>query len=357
RSVRVLLRLGLFQLAFLDRVPAYAAVDTTVTLAAQIAPRARGLVNAVLRRASREGLAPPPEDDRERLAVELSHPPWLIEHFERELGSSEARALLEASNRPAPTVLRALADRDVVIEELRRRGLEARPARYAPEAVLCSIPVAEAGLAVPQGEASQLVTLLAGAAAGDRVLDACAAPGGKTAYLARLVGSRGRVVAVDPARGARRRILDLAALAGAANVEALASPIQQFAADSPFDVVVVDAPCSGLGTLAEHPEIRWRRRPGDIAAFAERQREILDAAARLVRPGGRLVYCTCTLAREENDGVVDDFLGRHGEFDEIVAPPPQPCFADFVDGAGRFRSFPHRHGVAGFFAARLERKA
>jgi len=355
--VRVLLRLGLFQLLFLDRVPAYAAVDTSVTLAAAAAPRARGLVNAVLRRAARDGPAAPPDDPRERLAVELSHPSWLIDRFEQQLGTAETRFLLEANNRPMPTVLRALADRDRVIEKLRARGITAEATRHAPDAIACSVPVAEEDVAVAQGEASQLVTLFSRASPGERVLDACAAPGGKTAYLARLVGERGQVVAVDPSRSARRRILESIRLGGADNVEVVTSSVEDFPSDPSFDLVFVDAPCSGLGTLAEHPEIRWRRKPKEIGAFAERQRSILEAAARAVRPGGRLVYCTCSLLREENDDVVDAFLSVHPEFTQSGARRHPDFLAPFVGADGRFRSFPHRHGMAGFFAARLRRTA
>ncbi len=357
RSVRILLRLGLFQLLFLDRVPAYAAVDTCVALAATVAPRARGLVNAVLRRTARDGPAPLPDDPRERLAVELSHPLWLIDRFQQQLGAAETRSLLEANNRPMPTVLRALAARDRVIEELHARGITAEPARYAPDAIVSSAPVTEEGVAVTQGEASQLVTLFSGACGGERVLDACAAPGGKTAYLARLVGDRGRVVAVDPARSARRRILESTRIAGTDNVEVVTCSIEDFPADPSFDLVLADAPCSGLGTLAEHPEIRWRRKPGDIRSFAERQQSILQAAARSVRPGGRLVYCTCSVLREENDEVVDRFLECQPAFSENT-PCRHPDFlAPFIGDDGRFRSFPHRHGTAGFFAALLTRAA
>jgi len=365
RRVLVLLRMGLFQLAYLDRVPDFAAVDTTVNLARAVAPAARGLVNGVLRRAAREGLAPPPDADlADRLSVVHSHPRWLVERLLDELGTDEAEAFMHADNEARPTVLRALLPRGSALDALTERGLDVAPAPLAPDAIVVSGAAAAAmgvngvaGIAIPQAEASQLVALYVGAGAGQSVLDTCAAPGGKSAYLAALVGPSGRVVAVDPARAAARRIERLARAAGAGNVEIVNRSIQDLEVGDGFDAVLVDAPCSGLGTLSEHPEIRWRRQPQDIDDLAARQSAILAAAAPHVRPGGVLVYATCTVLRAENDDVVDDFLGGHPQFGEADDDELHDSLGPVVGDDGRLRTWPHRHGTGGFFAARLRRRA
>ncbi len=363
----VLLRMGLFQLNFLDRVPAYAVVDTAVKLARRHAPGAAGFINALLRRASREGLRPLADaDEQDRLSIEYSHPQWLVDLWIDELGVDDAVALMDANNRPAPTVLRALGDRGVTIERLRDLGYEAHEGKYAPAAVVVesggNAGAAQAG-AVSQGEASQLAVLFSGVKPGARVLDACAAPGGKTAYLAQLAGPDGMITAVDPASGARRRIEDTLRRCGdgpRADVEIIEAGIDGFDGAGEYDLVLVDAPCSGLGTLRQHPEIRWRRYPEDLEDLAARQARILDRAAAWVRPGGCLVYSTCTIASSENDAVVDDFLSREAGFEE--APGAGDLIRAGVDADelvgsdGRLRVFPDHHDADGFFAARLQRR-
>ena len=352
--IRIALRLGLFQLAFLDRVPPYAAVDTSVELVRSFAPHAAGFTNALLRRAAREGLAELPPGEPEHTAVAVSHPAWLVEMWRRELGEEEARALMEADNRSSPTVLRALLPRTQAIASLRAHGLDAVEARFAPDAIVCAAPSGLSGVAIPQGEASQLVALFAGARAGQSVLDACAAPGGKTAYLSSLVNGSGRVLAVDSGRNARGRIEATCRAAGCRNVDVRESSIETARDAGEFDVVFADAPCSGLGTLREHPEIRWRRSLDDIHELAARQGAILGAAAEHVRPGGVLVYATCTISRAENDAVADAFLETHGDFRED-GDDTHPAVRGFLDGRGRLRTWPHRHDMGGFFAARMQR--
>ena len=216
-------------------------------------------------------------------------------------------------------------------------------------------PVRIAGIALPQNEASQLIVRWLDPRPGWQVLDACAAPGGKTAYIASLVGADGAVTALDSGRDAGARVAAIAAAAGVSQrVHFHGVAVERFDIDARYDAVLVDAPCSGLGTLSEHPEIRWRRTPGDIADLAARQRVILAAAARGVRPGGRLVYSTCTLLGEENDAVVDDFLLHHPDFGNDPEPAG-PELAPVIDDDGRLRTLPHRDRMPGFFAARLRR--
>jgi 16S rRNA (cytosine967-C5)-methyltransferase len=355
-EARVALRLGAYQLLLLDRVPDYAAVDSSVGLLSGDARRGTGFVNAILRRIGREGEAPPPRDENEAISVELSHPLWLVRLWRAEIGTESAVALMRANNEPAPTTLRRLVGRDEAIAKLAETGCHAAPARFAPDALTSDRGTALRGIAVPQAEASQLVALFVGASAGERVLDACAAPGGKAAYLASRVGPTGEVTAVDPGQMAVRRIQALLELCGA-RARIVNERVQDLAAEIAYDAVLVDAPCSGLGTLREHPEIRWRREETDLAGYAERQNEILAAAARHVRVGGRVVYATCTLAKAENDDVADRFLADHDEFKPEPASELDPAVAPFVDERCRLRTSPHEHGLSGFFAARFVRTA
>lgn len=354
----VAIRLAVFQMGFLDRVPGYAAVDGSVRLAKKRSPRAAGFVNAVLRRVAEHGLIEADDPDPlTRLSIRVSHPLWLVRRWCDELGEEEAERLMNADNEPMPNALRVLTDRESAKRSLAEAGIETQDGRYAPDAVIASRAQSLRGVAIPQSEASQAVALFLDARPGMRVLDACAAPGGKTAYLARLVGLSGRVTAVDSAAGAAARILaTLESTKAESNVEIHQMPIQQLPDSGGYDAVLVDAPCSGLGTLREHPEIRWRREPYDITDLAVRQRSALEAAATHLRPGGRLVYSTCTLLAEENDEIVDGFLQDHDEFTSDTSPFRDAPLADLIDADGRLRTYPHRHDTAGFFAAGIRKK-
>ncbi len=361
-EIRLSLRLGLFQLAFLDRVPDWAAVDSAVGLAKSRLPHAAGYVNAVLRKAADKGLAAPPSEPSGRRTVELSHPQWLVEMWSEELGDEEADLLMETNNGEAVTVLRALGPRDEEVAALCAEGRDARASRWAPQAVVCPGPPPERRGLIAQGEASQLAVLLCQPKPGERILDAAAAPGGKAAYLATLAGPTGEVVALDPRRGAAADLLDRIAAGSPAGESARVIPaegrIEDMSTNRPFDLVLVDAPCSGLGTLRQHPEIRWRLSRADLEDLAGRQSSMLAAASRHVRPGGRLVYATCTVSRRENEEIAEAFVEQHPEFEERVGVPAGlETAAPLFDDKGRLKSLPHRHGTDGFFVARFERSA
>jgi len=364
-AVRIATRLGLYQLCVLDRIPAYAALSTSVDLVRARSKGSASFVNALLRRAQRQGLvAPPPSPIQTRLGIETSHPDWLVSMWRSELGDTETEALLDADNCAAPTTYRALGTQpmDAVIAALAARGIDAAKGRFGARALVIGGAAQPASAEmVLQGEASQLVVEMLAPRAGGSVLDACAAPGGKTAYLAALAGAGASVVATDPAPRARERIqasLDAAGIAD--GVEIRLEDVRNFPAAAggrQFDAILVDAPCSGLGTLRQHPEIRWRRSPDDIEELAGRQRSILESAASLLGRDGRLVYSTCTISRRENDDVVDGFLAAHPDFRRDPADALPSHVAAVCDAAGNLRTYPHSHGIDGFFAARLRRLA
>jgi 16S rRNA (cytosine967-C5)-methyltransferase len=365
--VRAALRLGLFQLRMLERVPSFAAIDTSVELVKRLAGvGASKLVNAVLRSAERTGETPLPPDGEDpvtRLAVEWSHPEWLVRLWLEELGPERTLALLRANDLPAPTTARVdlhQLSRERAVQELAALGVVARPGAYAPGAIVIESPISRiAGLPwlTLQSEASQLVALLVGAGGDERILDACAAPGGKSLALLDAPGaSIPRLFAGDRSLGGMRRVRAHAGRArrriGTFVGDASRPP---FAAGT-FDAVLIDAPCSGLGTLRSHPEIRWRRTRDEIPELAAAQAAMLRAVAPLVRPGGRLVYSTCTLVVAENADLVSAFLIDHPEFCRDDARPHLPVAArELVDDDGSLRTSPERGGLDGFFAVRLSR--
>ena len=363
-EVRGCLRLGLLQLLFLDRIPPHAAVSTSVDLAREAAGRgAGGLVNALLRRVQREGERPFPKGPRHaRLAVEFSHPEWLVQRWGKELGWDTTRDLLLANQEAAPTNLRVPhgQDRKSLMDALGEHSITAHPGEFSQRALRIEGPFGALKTSredfsnlVAQSEASLLVGELMDPQPGETIADLCAAPGGKTELLREGTGPQGQVVASDRASSGARRLVSRG-LSPVARGDAAKPPCR---AES-FDAVLVDAPCSGLGTLRGHPEIRWRRQPEDLADLARRQTEILAGGASLVRPGGRLVYATCTSIREENDAVVEDFLQNHPDF--TLQPANQILATDQVDRitrAGFLETSPLVGGLDGFFAARLQRGA
>jgi 16S rRNA (cytosine967-C5)-methyltransferase len=297
--------------------------------------------------------------------VSSSHPRWLVERWVERFGIDETEKLLEANNRAAPTVLRINArrtERDAAVAALEGQGCRARPTQFSPVGIACELRGSLAGLKVfrdglvtAQGEASQIVGMMVPAGA-ERVLDACAAPGGKATHLAERSGNR--IVAVDRSRGGARNIAAQAARLGL-EIDAIRADSRTlpFGRDRHFDAILVDAPCSGLGTLRQHPEIRWRRARQDVVRLAEVQAAILDEVAPYVADGGILVYATCTLAAEENEDRISSFLESHPEFELTDPRPDLPETAyDLVDDGRYLRTFPHRHDLDGFFAARLRKR-
>jgi 16S rRNA (cytosine967-C5)-methyltransferase len=351
--VKAALRLGAYQLLHM-RVPARAAVFESVELARQSAPRAAGLVNAVLRRLAREG--PPPFPDAEAdtlgwITTVGSLPRWLAKRWLARLGPSTAVARARALLDPPPSVFRFNPRRLDAEQRARAAGLEPRPltvpGAWTAEGRMAAL--AAEGVVYLQDQGSQMAAHLA--AVGTLVLDACAAPGGKTTLLADLMGGAGLVVGAEASPPRLQRMAGLVERWGATTVRLVGADARQPPFRRFFDSVLLDAPCTGLGTLARHPDIRWRTAAGDLLRHARRQQELLESVARLVRPGGRLVYSVCSAEPEEGEQIVESFLEGHPEF--ALAPLPDWA-APFAD-RGCARTRPEAHGGDAFFAAPLRR--
>ena len=366
--VRNLLRLGAYQVLFLERVPPEVAVSESVELAKQIgAGSAAGFVNAVLRQLSRrrEGLVFPDrdEDPLGYLVKWGSLPEWLAERWLDQLGSVEAAAMAEASTRPPPRSVRVLASAD--LDKLARQ-LKGRACRFAPRGLtrLGVDPVRQGGFRrgefIVQDEAAQLVPLLLGAMPGDSVVDCCAAPGAKSVQLAEIVGPGGEVIALDSNRSRLRLIHANAERLGVRNLRILARDVTEgfdLSGKQRFPGILVDAPCSGLGVLRRNPDARWRVSRDDIPRSAERQLRILASASRYVGDGGALVYSVCTVTPEETTGVIFRFLAEHKDFriDDPRPVLPEPA-AELIDDSGALVTWPHRHDCDAFWAVRLVRQ-
>jgi 16S rRNA (cytosine967-C5)-methyltransferase len=377
-EVVLVLRLSAYQLLHLSRVPASAVVDDAVKLTGKMGKRsAGGLVNAVLRTLSRSRSKlplprrPDTDIDRERvldyLSITLSHPRWLAARWLDRIGLERSEAWMLFNNRPAPLTLRANTLRVTASDlqaQLARQEVITHRGHFAPNALIVDeghplrSPESTAGLFVVQDEASQLVTLLGGDHPGPLVLDTCASPGGKTTAFAATAGQGALVVACD-VRDRRMALLRQTVLAsGASNIRLVQADLLDALpfSDERFATVIVDAPCSGLGTLRRDPDIRWRRSEADLPVLAADQRRMLRHAAAVVAPGGRLVYATCSSEREENEQVAESFLRESPTFRSLDARTVQAQLPrETVDAAGHLRTEPDRHGLEGFFGAVFER--
>lgn len=358
-----LLRLGAHQLFYMGSVPAYAAIAQTVELAkTRHGLGASKLANAVLRRLDRERDtlgASLPADPVEALAIEYSHPRWMVARWVARWGADETRALLEANNREAPLIVRPWGVvREQLEAMLESSGVQVTDAPLvedslvlAPGTMLTSLGAFQQGNCFVQDPAATLVTRYAAFPAGAQVADLCAAPGGKSVELSRTAA---HVTAADSSEARITRIIDTIGRLELENVDPVVADARDGTLGT-FDAVLVDAPCTGTGTFRRHPDARWRLRTSDLAVMAAAQRAVLRGAAQCVKPGGLLVYSTCSLEPEENDGQVEAFLADHAGW--TLEPPPPGTVPDAVLDAGRLRVLPHRHGADGSFAARLRRGA
>lgn len=385
-EVRIALRMGTYQLLFLDRIPARAAVHESVELVKRARKRsAATLVNAVLRKAAKEplhGNSPADAAARllpadlplaDRIGIQYSHPTWMVERWLRIYGEGRTRSLVQANNR-VPALSGYLFEpqyRENATASFERAGCRIQPGRLLRDAWVfeggnpAASEAVRSGWVALQDEASQAVACLVAADPGNSVLDLCAASGGKTLLLARAVGAQGHVVAADLHEHRVRAMRERFERVGVRNVETLAlDGTQPLPFERPFHRILVDVPCSGTGTLARHPEIRWKLRADDLRDLHDRQTRMLRNALPHLAPGGRLVYSTCSLEPEENELVVREVLGALGDTFQITDPRStiESLLQDSVRVEsvvcpdGFFRTFPPEQGTDGFFAAVIERR-
>lgn len=365
--VKNAMRLALYQILFLDRIPPSAAVYESVEIIKRLkGERSANLVNAVLRRilANIDNIRYPSEepDPTHNMSVLYSHPQWMVKRWYHRFGAEQTRELLQANNRRPKVAVRVntlRATSETLAEQLQSADspLEQSPWNplfFAMSAYqeLDSSPAFKQGLCSIQDTSASLAVLVGSPQPGETVVDLCAAPGGKSCFAAELMQNKGKVVALDLYEAKLRFIQGNAKRLGIEIIEAKADDARTFSPAQEVDLVLADVPCSGLGTLSKKPDIKWKREQKDLRALRTLQMAILDNAARIVRPGGRVVYSTCTTEPEENTEIIEAFLAAHPNFRLVPAEtfiPAELC------RDGMMQTFPHLHGIDGAFAARLER--
>ena len=360
------LRAGIFQIFYM-RVPDWAAVNESVKLE----KRHKGLANAVLRNALREredieselsGMKESIDESKSQVAdisVLTSHPEWLIRRWSKRLGPTEAFELAEANNRHPTLTLRVntlRAAREEVLMKLNGLGIEAEPTPLCPDGILLKEHIGYSeleslfGLVLVQDEAAQLMSYMLAPRPDQKVLDACSAPGGKTTHMAQLMKDTGEIIAMDTDKQRIEILKENVQVLGLDSVRIVQADITEYNEPGFFDSIMLDAPCSALGTIRRNPDIKYRHVRKDLARFKEKQTRMLTSAAGLLRPGGKLLYCTCSTEPEEGEEVVTEFLKTSEEFYIIkdLHNVVKPLSTD-----GFLRTWPHRHGTDGFFGALL----
>ena len=362
-----ILRIGAYQIIYLDKIPDSAAVNTSVELA-KLAKRgqASGLVNAVLRKLSqnKKALPPVPErDDVQRLSIQYSHPKWFVKRLVSLLGREEAERFLACDNQIAPITVQVnplKTTLEALTEELQQAGISAQPHSWVPDCLelsgtgdLAALPSFREGKFLVQDPAARLVSLIAGIRPGQKVLDVCAAPGGKSLSAAFAMAGNGSIVACDLHENKLKRIQESADRLGVNIITTQAADGRVFRPEweASFDTVLVDAPCSGLGIIRKKPDTRYKK-ADDLFTLPVVQAAILDNAARYVRPGGTLVYSTCTILPEENEQVTEAFLAEHADFG--LEPFELPLPVGKSDGS--LTLWPQRHDTDGFYICRMTRR-
>jgi 16S rRNA (cytosine967-C5)-methyltransferase len=370
-TVRNLLRLGAYQLCFMDRIPPYAAVSETVQLAKQVGHAGVvAYVNAVLRSLEPQrgamSLPDAQEDLPAYLTITQSHPRWLIDRWLNHYGPQQTMAMCHANNMRPPLVVRAnllRTTRERLLHSLAADGCEVEPCQYAPDGVLvASHPSLDRlqgfreGWFTVQDEAAILCGYLLAPQPGERVLDACAAPGGKATHAAELMADRGEILCLDHSHQRLKLVQESARRLGLKCLRCVVGDAEQMKFKRAFDRIMIDAPCSGLGVLRRHPDAKWRKGPELIGMMARQQATILEHLSHFVKPHGLLLYITCSTELEENQRLVQAFLDRHPDYELEAAGKDLPDAARiFARQEGWFQTWPGPEGLDGFFGARLRR--
>jgi len=372
-GVKNILRTALYQVLYTERIPRFAVVDEAVKIAKRSHPAGAGLVNAVLRNAIRrlrDIADPDPAKDPEgHISQVHSHPPWLVKRWIGMFGIEGALALCRANNGIPPLTVRVnplKASRSGVLDELRRDGFDARETAFSADGIVLAAhgPALREtecwreGRIQIQDEASQLVACLVDPQPGERVLDACAGAGVKTSHLAERMGNRGSIAALDISGEKLKALEGNTRRLGIGIVKTAVRDLTKERGDpeeGSFDRVLLDAPCSGLGTLRRNPEIKWRLTAAEVGRCASLQSRLLERAGDWPRPGGILVYSACTILPEENEGVIAAFLSRRGDY--RLAGLPESIPPEMQSAEGFFKTRTDLHGTDGFFGAVLRRRS
>jgi len=369
-----ILRLGLYQIQFLSRTPSSAAVNESVELAKKIRGRGgAGFVNAVLRCIIRQkGMVPYPDikkDSALHISILQSYPIWLVRRWVKEMGVEETVKVCTINNQISPLTLRTNTlkmSREDLIEKLKAKGLMPFPTQFSEEGIVLNnpppvseLPFLKEGFYIIQDEASQLVTTLLDPKPGERILDVCAAPGGKTTHIAQRMRNEGEIYALDLTKGKLAMIEESCHRLGIKIVKTMRGDGAQslsFPEGLKFDRILADVPCSGFGTLQRNPDLKWKKGEEDLKRLSQLQSSILKNISHYLRDGGALVYSTCTVFHEENEDVVEGFLNEYPIFrlDQIDKILPEKCHS-FIKN-GYFKTFPPQDGMDGFFVARLVKK-
>ncbi len=371
-----ILRISLYQIFHMDRVPQSAAVNEAVKQAKVVGKgHASGFVNGILRQICRRKTPFVFPDKRkdivQYLSVFYSYPTWLVKKWINELGVDSAERLLEAGNRIPDLVIRTnclKTDRTALIRLLENEGMAATPTSCSPDGIkvdglkgrVSQLKTFESGLFQVQGEAAQICTYLLNPLSGESILDLCAGLGGKSTHLSELMGGKGRVFSVDISRKRLTKFLESSKRLGiecAQPVVADACRNLSSLFNCAFDKILIDGPCSGLGTISKHPDGKWSRVEKDIKRLSHLQSRLLNEVVPLVKKGGTILYVTCTISEEENEGLVAKFLekNRGMALENLTKHAPEWAF-DLIDDQGFFKTFPHVHEMDGFFAALFRAK-
>lgn len=371
-GIKNILRTALYQIWFTERIPDFAIVDEAVKMTKNMHPAGSGLINAILRSAIRrkDDIAYPDIEKDPALYISTfhSHPLWLVRRWLETFGVEETTAICRTNNEVPPYTLRInrlKTTREWATDELSRSGYDVRTTTFSPDGLVIShsaVPLREtsffkSGLLSVQDEASQLIAHVVAPVPGEDVLDVCAGMGGKTTHLAEVMKNRGRILALDINEKKIEFLKENSIRQGISIVDAQAGDAAEELADAShesFDRILIDAPCSGVGTLRRNPEIKWRLSEKALKKFAALQKKILNRVAPYVRNGGVVIYNTCTIVPEENERIIESFIEHNRDFHQIR--PPATIDSSLIDDRGYFRTYPHRHGMDGFFGAVMVKK-
>ncbi|HPD61698.1 MAG TPA: 16S rRNA (cytosine(967)-C(5))-methyltransferase RsmB, partial [Thermodesulfobacteriota bacterium] len=378
RLLHNLFRLGIYQVLYLTHIPVPISVSETVEVAKEVFnEKIANLVNGLLRTVERNRDALPypsfHDDPLKAIAIQYSHPLWLVEKLAKHYGVETTLALCKANNTSPPLIIRTntlKTTRGNLIESLHKEGLSSEPTAYSPEGILVRHPADitrlssfQKGWFLVQDEAAQLISYLVNPKPGEYLLDLCAAPGGKTTHLAQLMHNKGHIIAIDIRHDNIRLLKENQRRLGITIIDSFLAdatrPLPLLKTTKLFDKVLLDIPCSGLGILRRHPDGKWRKSLTTIEKLKKTQWEIIQSASQYVKPGGTMTYSTCTLNPEENEIMIEEFLSLPTNDFMVENPLPDlaPHCYPLITTQGYLQTFPHRDFMDGFFGARLRKKS